>query len=84
MRTYLPDLILLDIVLSEINGIEIARILKEDKLTNHIPIIAVTGLALANEREKIQQSGCDDYLCKPFLISELEAKIDSFLKQFLI
>ncbi|MBE9167205.1 response regulator [Pleurocapsales cyanobacterium LEGE 06147] len=81
-RNYLPDLILLDIVLPEIDGLEIARILKQDKSTNHIPIIAVTGLALADQREEIAKAGCDDYLCKPFLLEQLEAKITFHLNQF--
>jgi two-component system cell cycle response regulator DivK len=79
---YLPDLILLDMVLPEMDGFEIARVLKQHKLTSHIPIIAVTGLALDDERDKIATAGCDDYLCKPFLLEELEAKIALYLNRF--
>lgn len=81
VRSSLPDLILLDIVLSEkMDGIELIRILKEDNFTSSIPIIAVTGLTSEKDKKQIKQSGCNDYLCKPFLIEELEAKIDRFLK----
>lgn len=78
---YLPDLILLDIILPEIDGFEIARTLKQDQLTNNIPIIAVTGLALANQKDEIAKAGCDDYLCKPFLLEQLEAKIAFYLNR---
>ena len=75
----LPDLILLDIVMPETDGISITRYLKRNCLTNHIPIIAVTGLAFSAQRKQIMNSGCDDYLCKPFLIEHLQAKIARFM-----
>lgn len=81
VRNYLPDLILLDMILPEVDGFEIARTLKQDKLTSHIPIIAVTGLAQAEHQEKIAKTGCDDYLCKPFLLEQLEAKIAFYLNR---
>ena len=75
----LPDLILLDIVMPKINGLEIIKTLRRNPLTNHIYTIAVTGLALPYQLEKIMNTGCDDYLIKPFMIEDLEAKLKYFL-----
>ncbi|MBE9047250.1 response regulator [Pleurocapsales cyanobacterium LEGE 10410] len=80
----LPDLILLDIVMPEIDGIETARMLKKNPLTDHIPIIAVTGLTLPTHLAAIKNAGCNDYICKPFLINKLEAKISYYLNFSLI
>lgn len=73
-----PDLILLDIVMPEINGIETARLLKRSLLTNHIPIIAVTGLILSQHRAAIKAAGCEGYISKPLFIDQLETKITSY------
>ena len=75
----LPDVILLDVVMPEMDGITVMQTLKRHPLTNHIPIIAVTGLALPAQQEMILQGGCDDYLCKPYMIEELEKKLAVFL-----
>ena len=80
-RDKLPDLILLDIVMPKINGIEVIKILRRNPLTNHIYIIAVTGLAFDNQIEMIIDAGCDDYLIKPFIIEQLEAKLNFFLNR---
>ena len=72
---YQPDLILLDIVLPDIDGIELQHRLKQNKLTQDITIVALTALALAEEREQIIQAGFDDYLVKPYVLGDLEALI---------
>ncbi|BAZ46568.1 response regulator receiver protein [Chondrocystis sp. NIES-4102] len=74
-----PDLILLDMVMPEINGLEITRLLKTNPITSHIPVIAVTGLAFPEQQTAIMAAGCADYICKPFLIQELESKLKYFL-----
>jgi CheY-like chemotaxis protein len=79
-----PDLILLDMVMPEIDGMEITRRLKQNTSTKDIPIVAVTGLTLAKHQEAIKAAGCDDYICKPFLIREMEQKIIYFLNLCLI
>ena len=79
-----PNLILLDIVMPEIDGMEITRRLKENSFTKHIPIVAVTGLTLDKHKQIIQEAGCDGYICKPFLIEEMEQTIASFLNICLI
>jgi len=68
---YHPDLILLDIRLPDISGTEVARRLKADRLTATIPIIAVTAFAMPGDRARMLESGCDDYVAKPFRVEEL-------------
>ncbi len=70
-----PDLILLDIMMPGLDGIETCRRLKADQATRHIPIVMVT---TKGERQKVEESflaGCDDYLTKPLQKSELLAKV---------
>ncbi|MEN9520883.1 MAG: hypothetical protein RLZZ381_3471 [Cyanobacteriota bacterium] len=71
----LPDIILLDIVMPKLNGLEIVNLIKQDQSLAHISLIAVTGLTKAEDREELILAGFDDYLCKPYLIEELEGKI---------
>lgn len=80
----LPNLILLDIMLPEMDGMEVSRSLKQNPLTKNIPIIAVTGLAFPHHRAAIKSAGCDDYICKPFFINELETKLSYFLNFCLV
>lgn len=65
-----PDLILLDIQLPDIPGIEAARRLRADERTRTIPIIAVTAFAMSGDRARIIASGCDEYVSKPIRLSE--------------
>jgi len=76
----LPDIILLDIVMPKISGLEIARAIRKDPAIAYISIIAVTGLTQPEYKAELIDAGCDDYLCKPYLIEELESKIYSNLK----
>lgn len=80
-REHLPNLILLEIVLPDIDGLEIVTKLKQNELTSQIPIIAVTGLANKEDREQILRSGCDAYLGKPYLLNDLASIISNYLKK---
>jgi len=75
-RTYLPDLVLMDISVPELDGWEATSILKADPATKHIPIIAVTAHALPGDRERSFQVGCDGYLAKPIPPAALLAEVD--------
>lgn len=79
-----PNLILLDVVMPKIDGMEITRRLKQNTSTKNIPVIAVTGLTRTKDQQAIKAAGCDDYICKPFLIQEMELKIIHFLNLCLI
>jgi two-component system, cell cycle response regulator DivK len=78
----LPDLILLDILLPDLSGIEVARQLRQFALTAKIPIVALTALARTEERDRILQSGCTDYLSKPYDLDDLEAIVTRHLPQY--
>lgn len=74
-----PDLILLDIRLPRINGLEVCRILRDDKRTKDIPIIMLTSLDAIGDVEKAFAAGANDYLTKPFEYERLETKISKYL-----
>jgi CheY-like chemotaxis protein len=74
-KEYQPDLIMLDILLPSLSGIEVVRYLKQDPLTCQIPVLAVTALATREDRERILRAGFNDYISKPFLIDDLERVI---------
>jgi CheY-like chemotaxis protein len=74
-----PDLILLDVRMPEISGIELLKILRLDWLTKSIPVIAVTALAGDREQEMIKNAGFDGCLVKPYLLEELEQIVYSHI-----
>ncbi len=74
-----PDLILLDIVLPDMSGLELARKLKADPRTRAVLILAATAKAMHGDREKCLESGCDGYLAKPFLPKQLKEEITKLL-----
>ena len=71
-----PDLILMDIQLPEISGLEITKQLKEDEELRSIPIVAVTAFAMKGDEEKIRQAGCDGYMTKPISIASIMQAIE--------
>jgi len=70
-----PDLILLDFLMPEVNGFEVCKALKDNEQTRHVPILAVTCLTKEDDIERIFASGADDYLPKPFKVEDLLAKV---------
>ena len=74
-----PDLILMDIQLPEISGLEVTQnIKKNDELTN-IPIIAVTAFAMKGDEDRIRQGGCEDYIAKPISVASFLEKVKRYL-----
>jgi CheY-like chemotaxis protein len=78
-RRLLPDLIVCDVQLPDIDGFEIARRLHHEPLTRTIPLIAVTALAMLGDRERILAAGFDGYLAKPIDPETFVRQIESFL-----
>jgi two-component system cell cycle response regulator DivK len=73
-----PDVILMDIQLPDISGLEATRRLKEDAATRDIPIIAVTAFAMSGDEKKIRGSGCDAYVAKPIMLQPFLALLERY------
>ena len=78
-RLHRPDLILMDIQLPEVSGLEVTRWLKEDEDLRSIPVIAVTAFAMKGDEEKIRSGGCEAYIAKPISVSNFLDTIGKFL-----
>ena len=78
----LPDLILMDIQLPDISGLEVTRRLRSDERSKQIPIIAVTAFAMAWHEREALDSGCDAYISKPITILGFLRTVESFLSDF--
>ena len=78
----MPDIILMDLALPKMDGWEATRRLKGDDRTKHIPIVALTGHALAGHAEGAKQAGCDSFVTKPCLPDALVAEIQRMLATY--
>jgi len=75
----LPDLILLDISLPDMDGFAAARQIRQNQKTHSIPILATTGRAFFEDQEACLQNGCDDYISKPYTPKQLTSRIEKLL-----
>ena len=78
-RAEKPDLILMDIQLPEISGLDVTRMLKGDEELKSIPVIAVTAFAMKGDEQKIREGGCEDYISKPISVGPFIEVIQSHL-----
>jgi len=78
-REHHPDLILMDIQLPEISGLEVTKWLKEDDALTDIPVIAVTAFAMKGDEERIREGGCEAYLSKPISVGLFLSTVRKFL-----
>src|SRR4028118_2264331 len=78
-REHRPDLILMDIQLPEISGLEVTKWLKEDEELSSIPIIAVTAFAMKGDEERIREGGCEAYLSKPISVAKFLETVRTYL-----
>ena len=78
-RTHRPDLILMDIQLPEVSGLEVTKWLKEDDDLRTIPIIAVTAFAMKGDEQKIRDGGCEAYIAKPISVASFMSTVERFL-----
>ncbi len=78
-RQHKPDLILMDIQLPGISGLEVTRMLKADDELKHIPVLAITAFAMKGDEEKIREGGCDDYIAKPISVPNFLETVNKHL-----
>lgn len=78
-RAHKPDLILMDIQLPEVSGLEVTKWLKEDENLRSIPVIAVTAFAMKGDEEKIREGGCEAYISKPISVVNFIETVEKFL-----
>src|SRR5438309_9151613 len=79
-RQHRPDLILMDIQLPEVSGLQVTQWIKEDDDLRAIPIIAVTAFAMKGDEEKILQGGCEAYIAKPISVAQFLSTVERFLR----
>ncbi len=74
-----PDLIVMDIQLPEVSGLDVTRQLKQDPELRSIPVIAVTAFAMKGDEEKIREGGCEDYIAKPISVTKFLETVQKYL-----
>jgi two-component system cell cycle response regulator DivK len=79
-RAHKPDLILMDIQLPEVSGLEVTRWLKADEELKSIPVIAITAFAMKGDEERIREGGCEAYMSKPISVAKFIATIRTYLE----
>ncbi len=80
VRQHRPNLIIMDIQLPEVSGLEVTKWLKSDSDLKSIPVIAVTAFAMKGDEEKIRSGGCEDYMSKPIAVGQFIAMVKRFLE----
>jgi two-component system, cell cycle response regulator DivK len=78
-RAHRPDLILMDIHLPDVSGLEVTKWIKEDPELHRIPVVAVTAFAMNGDEERMRQGGCEAYLSKPISIAKFIETVRRFL-----
>lgn len=78
-RSHKPDLILMDIQLPEVSGLEVTKWIKEDDELKSIPVIAITAFAMKGDEQKIREGGCEAYLAKPITVSTFISTVQEFI-----
>ena len=77
-RDHHPDLIIMDIQLSEVSGLGVTSWIKNDDTIKHIPIIAVTAFAMKGDEEKMREGGCEAYIAKPISVTKFIETVKTF------
>jgi two-component system cell cycle response regulator DivK len=79
VRTLRPDLILMDIQLPQVSGLEVTRWIKDDPELRSIPVVAVTAFAMKGDEERIREGGCEAYLSKPISVGKFIETVRRFI-----
>jgi len=79
-RAHKPDLILMDIQLPEVSGLEVTRWLKADEELKSIPVIAITAFAMKGDEERIREGGCEAYMSKPISVAKFISTVKTYLE----
>jgi two-component system cell cycle response regulator DivK len=80
-RQHRPDLILMDIQLPEVSGLEVTKWIKDDDDLKKIPVVAVTAFAMKGDEEKIREGGCEAYISKPISVTHFLDTVKRFLEE---
>lgn len=78
-RKHKPDLVLMDIQLPEVSGLEVIKWLKDDEELKEIPVIAVTAFAMKGDEDRIREAGCEAYLSKPISVANFLEVVNQYL-----
>jgi two-component system cell cycle response regulator DivK len=78
-RQHMPQLILMDIQLPEVSGLQVTQWLKDDPALAHIPVVAITAFAMKGDEEKIRQGGCEAYLSKPISVVKFLETVRNYI-----
>ena len=78
-RQHRPDLILMDIQLPEVSGLQVTEWIKDDEELAHIPVIAVTAFAMKGDEERIRKGGCEAYLSKPIQVTKFLETVQNYI-----
>jgi two-component system cell cycle response regulator DivK len=77
-RKHHPDLVLMDIQLPEVSGLEVTKWIRDDPTISKIPIVAVTAFAMRGDEEKIREGGCEAYIAKPISVNHFLETVDKY------
>ena len=75
-----PDLIVMDIQLPQVSGLEVTKWIKADDNLKHIPVVAVTAFAMKGDEEKIREGGCEAYIAKPISVTNFLQTVERFIE----
>jgi len=78
-RLHRPDLILMDIQLPEVSGLQVTQWIKNDEELKHIPVIAITAFAMKGDEEKMRAGGCEAYLSKPISVVKFLETVKNYI-----
>jgi two-component system, cell cycle response regulator DivK len=80
VKAHLPNLIIMDIQLPEVSGLEVTKWIKDDPALRHIPIVAVTAFAMKGDEDRIREGGCEAYLSKPISVAKFLETVKTYIR----